>query len=43
MIKTTFSGTIMEGRLLPFNVMNMEWHAAKLPKDPNCPVCGHHH
>ena len=31
----------MEGHLLLLDVMNMEWYTAKLPKDPNCPVCGH--
>ena len=34
-------GTTLEGRLLIFDAMNMEWHSAKLPKDPKCPVCGH--
>ena len=34
-------GKTLEGRLLLLDVMNMEWHTAKVPKDPNCPVCGH--
>ncbi len=34
-------GKTLEGRLLLLDVMNMEWHTAKLPKDPNCPVCKH--
>jgi adenylyltransferase/sulfurtransferase len=34
-------GKTLEGRLLLLDVMNMEWHTAKLPKDPGCPVCGH--
>jgi hypothetical protein len=29
--------------LLLFDAMNMEWHTAKLPKDPHCPVCGVNH
>ncbi len=34
-------GKTLEGRLLLFDAMNMEWHVAKLPKYPDCPVCGH--
>lgn len=33
-------GKTLEGRLLLFDAMTMEWHTAKLSKDPNCPVCG---
>ena len=33
-------GTTLQGRLLLLDVLNMEWHSAKLPKDPLCPVCG---
>lgn len=33
-------GQSLEGRLLILDVLNMEWHSAKLSKDPNCPVCG---
>jgi len=33
-------GRTLVGRLLLLDVMTMEWHSAKLPKDPNCPVCG---
>jgi len=33
-------GETLEGRLLLLDVMHMEWHTAKLNKDPNCPVCG---
>jgi len=36
-------GKTLEGRLLLFDAMNMEWHTAKLPKDPHCPVCGVNH
>jgi len=32
-------GTTLVGRLLLLDVMNMEWHTAKLRKDPKCPVC----
>jgi adenylyltransferase/sulfurtransferase len=32
-------GETLEGRLLLLDVMHMEWHTAKLNKDPNCPVC----
>ncbi len=32
-------GNTLEGRLLIFDAMNMEWHSARLPKDPKCPVC----
>jgi len=34
-------GETLEGRLLLLDVMHMEWHTAKLNKDPNCPVCRH--
>jgi len=34
-------GETLEGRLLLLDVMHMEWHTAKLNKDPNCPVCNH--
>ena len=33
-------GNTLEGRLLLVDIMNMEWHTATLPKDPDCPVCG---
>ncbi len=32
-------GETLQGRLLLLDVMHMEWHTAKLNKDPNCPVC----
>lgn len=32
-------GTTLKGRLLLFDALAMEWHDAKLPKDPACPVC----
>ncbi len=33
-------GNTLDGRLLLLDAMNMEWHTAKLNKDPNCPECG---
>lgn len=32
-------GTTLQGKLLLLDVLNMEWHQAKLAKDPECPVC----
>jgi len=32
-------GETLEGRLLLLDVMHMEWHTAKLNKDPRCPAC----
>ncbi|OGT32934.1 MAG: molybdopterin-synthase adenylyltransferase MoeB [Gammaproteobacteria bacterium RBG_16_51_14] len=34
-------GQTLQGKLLLFDILNMEWHQAILPKDPDCPVCGH--
>lgn len=34
-------GQPLTGRLLLLDAMTMQWHTAKLPKDPDCPVCGH--
>lgn len=33
-------GTSLKGRLLLLDALTMEWHGARLPKDPHCPVCG---
>lgn len=33
-------GKTLIGRLMLLDVTTMEIHTAKLPKDPNCPVCG---
>jgi len=33
-------GESLKGRLLLLDAMRMEWHTAKLPRDPDCPVCG---
>ncbi len=33
-------GESLEGRLLLLDVMNMDWHSARLKKDPQCPECG---
>jgi len=36
----TGQGEPMIGRLLLFDAASMEWQGVKLPKNPNCPVCG---
>ncbi len=33
-------GKSLEGRLLLFDAKTMDWREVKLPKDPECPVCG---
>jgi len=33
-------GETLTGKLLLLDVLRMEWHVAKLRKDPDCPVCG---
>ena len=33
-------GKPLIGELLLLDILNMEWHRARLPRDPNCPVCG---
>ncbi len=33
-------GKTLQGKLLLLDILNMEWHQAKLSKDPDCPVCG---
>lgn len=33
-------GRPLIGELLLLDILNMEWHRARLPKDPGCPVCG---
>jgi adenylyltransferase/sulfurtransferase len=33
-------GKTLEGRLLLLDALTMEWHTAKLPRDPECPDCG---
>ena len=32
-------GQTLKGKLLLFDALSMEWHQAKLSKDPSCPVC----
>lgn len=34
-------GTPLTGRLLLFDALRMEWRSTRLPRDPDCPVCGH--
>ena len=33
-------GKPLIGELLLLDILNMEWHRARLPRDPHCPVCG---
>lgn len=33
-------GETLTGKLLLVDILRMEWHVAKLRKDPDCPVCG---
>lgn len=35
-------GHPLTGRLLLLDAMTMQWHTARLPRDPNCPVCSSH-
>jgi adenylyltransferase/sulfurtransferase len=32
-------GETLDGKLLVFDAMSMEWRTMNLRKDPNCPVC----
>lgn len=34
------TGRSLAGRLLVLDALDMEWRMLKLPKDPECPVCG---
>ena len=34
-------GNTLQGQLLLFDAMSMQWRTLKLKKDPNCPVCRH--
>ncbi|ODS40358.1 MAG: adenylyltransferase [Candidatus Altiarchaeales archaeon WOR_SM1_79] len=33
-------GNLLKGRLLLYDALNMEFREVKVPKDPDCPVCG---
>lgn len=33
-------GRTLAGRLLVLDALDMEWRALRLPRDPECPVCG---
>lgn len=33
-------GTVLKGRLLLLDALNMEWHTMRFQRDPACPVCG---
>ena len=35
-------GTLLVGRLLLFNALDMKFRELKLRRDPQCPVCGEH-
>ncbi len=34
-------GNTLQGRLMLIDILSMDWHTATLPKNPECPVCGH--
>ncbi|MFH1996915.1 MAG: molybdopterin-synthase adenylyltransferase MoeB [Candidatus Omnitrophota bacterium] len=34
------SGTLLSGRLLIFNALESSFRQVKVPRDPNCPICG---
>ena len=36
-------GTTLQGKLMLLDILNMEWHQARLSRDPDCPVCKHTH
>ena len=36
------AGETLVGRLLVYDAMRMTFHELKVPKDPECPVCGKH-
>lgn len=33
-------GTTLIGRLLHYDALDMQWREFKMPKDPDCPLCG---
>lgn len=33
-------GKLLKGRLLLYNALDMEFREVKIPRDPDCPVCG---
>jgi molybdopterin/thiamine biosynthesis adenylyltransferase len=35
----TGAGTALVGRLLMLDALGMQWHAVRVPRDPDCPVC----
>jgi hypothetical protein len=35
-------GRSLAGRFLILDALHMEWRMLRLPKDPQCPVCGVH-
>jgi len=32
-------GKTLQGKLMLIDILNMEWHTAPLPRNPECPVC----
>lgn len=32
-------GSTLRGKLMLLDILNMEWHQARLARDPDCPVC----
>ncbi|MCM5571680.1 molybdopterin-synthase adenylyltransferase MoeB [Burkholderiaceae bacterium FT117] len=34
-------GTPLVGKLLLLDAREMQWHSISVPRDPDCPVCGH--
>ena len=34
-------GAPIVGQLLLLDAREMQWHSIKVPRDPQCPVCGH--
>ena len=35
-------GETLQGKLLLLDALHMDWHQAKLKKDPACPICNNH-
>lgn len=35
----TGAGTVLEGRLLLFDALNLQWREVRFRRDPQCPVC----
>ena len=35
-------GTGLSGKILTYRALSAEFRTARLPKDPDCPLCGSH-